>query len=47
MGDTIVGTKSELNVLAIRFDSRLNWSHQVNETAIRANKALDRIKLLR
>ena len=46
IGSTDVTTKTEMNVLGIKFDSKLSWSHQVSEAVTRANRALNAIKLI-
>ena len=45
--DTIVKTKNVMNVLGIQFDTRLNWSGQVAKTIMKAEKALNAIRIIR
>ncbi len=45
-GDAIIKSKSEINVLRVGFDAKLQWSNHIAKTIIRANKALDILKLI-
>ena len=42
-----VSTKSEINVLGVLFDSKLQWGPQVQKTLTKANKALNAIRMIR
>jgi hypothetical protein len=45
--DAIIMSTSEMNVLGIRFDSGLKWSSQVANGILKAQKALNAIKIIR
>ena len=47
IGDSILQTKNEINVLGVLFDSKLKWSNHVSKVITKANKALNAIKLIR
>ena len=47
IGNAQVKTKTEINVLGVTFDSRMNWSRHVSKAITKANKALLAIKLIR
>jgi hypothetical protein len=47
IGDSIVKSKIEINVLGVLFDSRLQWSNHISKAILKANKALNAIKLIR
>ena len=42
-----ISSKSTINVLGDLFDSKMQWSPHVNKVILRANKALNAIKILR
>ncbi len=42
-----ITSKSTINVLGVLFDSRMLWSHHVDRIILKANKALNAIKILR
>ncbi len=46
LGDSLIRSKSEINVLGILFDSKLQWSNHVSKAISKANRALNAIKLI-
>jgi hypothetical protein len=42
-----ITSKSTINVLGVLFDSRMLWSHHVDRIILKANKALNALKILR
>ena len=39
IGDKEIENKQTMNVLVVIFDSKLKWSHQINQAISKANKA--------
>ena len=44
--DKVIESKKEINVLGVLFDSKLNWSSQVTNSILKANKNLQAIKII-
>jgi hypothetical protein len=42
-----ITSKTTINVLGILFDSKMQWCHHVDRVVLKANKALNAIKILR
>jgi hypothetical protein len=47
IGDTMVLSKSEINALRVIFNSKLQWSNHVLKAIVKANTALNVIKIIR
>ena len=47
LGDSIIISKNEMNVLGVLFDSKLRWSNHISKAIMKANRALNAIKLIR
>jgi hypothetical protein len=47
IGNSVIRSKSEINVLKVVFDPKLQWSNQVSTTIQKASRALNTIKLIR
>ena len=47
VGGIMIESKKEINVLGVTFDSKMQWSSHVSKVIIKANKALNAIKLIR
>jgi hypothetical protein len=46
LGNNQIILKKELNVLGVIFDSKIQWSNQVNSLILKSDKALSSIKLI-
>jgi len=42
----MIRTKNAINVLGLTFDSKMNWSFQVNQSILKAKKSLHALRLL-
>jgi hypothetical protein len=47
IGNSLVKSKNEINVPGVLFDSRLQCSNHIDKAIVKANKALNAIKLIR
>jgi hypothetical protein len=47
LGNAVKASKKSINVLGVIFDIKLNWSEQLVNTVMKANKSLEAIQLLR
>ena len=47
VGGIMIESKKEINVLGVTFDSKMQWSNHVSKVIVKANKALNAIKLIR
>ena len=47
LNNIVIKSQNSINVLGVEFDSKLNWTPQVNKTIIKANKTFHAIKLIK
>jgi hypothetical protein len=46
VGDTVIKSRSKINVLGVVFDCKLQWSNHRASIIMKANRALNAIKLI-
>ncbi len=47
VGETVIKSKSEINVLGVLFDSKLQWTNHISKVIQKSDPALNAIKLTR
>ena len=47
LGSSLILSKKVINVLGVMFDSKLQWSEHISKTILKANRAINAIKLVR